>query len=67
MKGLGGVLLGGFLWLGVPRCSAVYFLSEQARCFVEATPVMLTASEWRAVLRAWQTDAVLDRLAVRLR
>jgi hypothetical protein len=74
MKGLSGVLLlGGFLWLGVPRGSEVEFLEKQDRqqvaflCrmvllehFLDAKPEALSVAEWRAVLAEYRAASALD-------
>jgi len=72
--GLGSVLLlGGFLWLGVPRCSEVNSLNELERqqvavlCrtvllehFLDAKPESLTVRDWQAVLAEYRSAAALD-------
>lgn len=75
LRGLGGVLLllGGFLWLGVPRCTEVETLEKPEMqqvaflCrmvllehFVDAKPEMLTGREWRAVLAEYRAASALD-------
>lgn len=74
LRGLGGVLLlGGFVWLGVPRCSEMETLTREERqqvaflCrmvllehFVDAKPEMLTGREWRTVLAEYRAASALD-------
>ena len=74
LRSLGGVLLlGGFLWLGVPRCSEVDSLEKQDReqveylCrmvllehLVDAKLEALSVPEWQAVLQEYRAASALD-------
>lgn len=72
--GLCGVLLlGGFFWLGVPRCSEIDTLAKDERLyqdilcrrvkaeyFFEPDRGKLTKDEWRAAIRAYRGADVDD-------